>query len=176
MSEITLGKIETLAKAYADRRALLAEKLATVEALLNEVKRKHLKDLRRHVALTAECEADLRTAIDSAPDLFAKPKTRIFHGIKVGFRKGPGALDWEDDEDLVRKIEKYFPDDAETYLLIKKKPKTEALEDLDAATLKRLGVQVGDNDDQVVVKPVESDIERLVKALLKDALDEAETD
>lgn len=176
MNEITLAEIETKAKAYADRRALLAERLLALDAALTAVKKTHLKELKRCVALTAETQVDLANAIDRAHHLFDKPKTRILHGIKVGLRKGPGGLDWEDDEDLVRKIEKMFPDDdeAERYLIIKKKPSAEALEDLDGVTLKRLGVAVVPSGNQVVVKAVETDIERLVKALLKSAVDDSE--
>lgn len=173
---MTLLDIDTLAKAYADRRALLAERLTELDRDLAAVKRKHMKELKRHVALTAECQTDLANAIDGAPELFEKPKTRILHGIKVGFRKGPGGLDWDDDDDLVRKIERMFPEDseAERYLIVKKKPSADALEDLDAATLKRLGIVVEDTGDVVVVKAVESDVEKLVKALLKGAMDETD--
>jgi hypothetical protein len=176
MSEVTLGTIEAKAKAYADRRGMLRDCLQQVERELAAIKKRHMKELKRHIALTADCETALRAAIQSAPDLFARPKTQILHGIKVGFRKGPGGLDWEDDDDLVRRIEKLFPDDdeAERYLIVKKKPSAEALEDLDAAQLKRLGVAVIDVGDEVVIKPVETDIEKLVKALLKGAIDEAD--
>jgi len=174
MSETTLTDIETKAKALADRREMLHDCLVQVERELAAVKKRHLKELRRRVALVADYESELRAAIEGAPELFEKPKTQVFHGIKVGFRKGSGGLEWEDDGDLVRKIEKYFGDEAEGYLVVKKKPSAEALEDLDAATLKRLGVQVVDDGEQVVVKAVETDLERLVKALLKGALDEAE--
>jgi hypothetical protein len=171
---MTLADIEGLAKSYADRRALLAGRLTALERDLNAIKSKHMRELKRHVALTAECHTELVNAIDASPELFDKPKTRILHGIKVGFRKGPGGMDWEDDEDLVRKIEKMFPDDdeAERYLIIKKKPSADALEDLDAGQLKRLGVLVVGVGEQVVVKAVESDVEKLVKALLKGATDD----
>lgn len=171
---MTLEQIETLCGALAGRRRLLYERLSALEADIAALKKKHMRELKRHVALTADAQSALVSAVEGATELFERPKTRIFHGIKVGFRKGPGALDWEDDEDLVRKIEKYFGDEAEAYLIVKKKPSAEALEDCDAATLKRLGVEVGDDQDVVVVKPVESDVEKLIKALLKGAADDAE--
>lgn len=171
---MTLLDIESLAKAYADRRALLADRLTALDRDLAAVKRTHLKELRRHVALTAETASYLHNAIDGARDLFLKPKTQILHGIKVGLRKGVGGLDWEDDEDVVAKIEKHFKDEADLYLIIKKKPSADALEDLDAGTLKKFGIVVKDTGEQVVVKAVETDVEKLVKLLLKGAMDEAE--
>ncbi|BFU90125.1 MAG: hypothetical protein NTAFB01_13120 [Nitrospira sp.] len=173
---MTIEYIETLCADFGKRREALHERLSTLEAELQTVKRRHLKEIKRCTTQAAESESALRAAIEDGPELFDKPKTHIFHGIKVGYRKGSGGLDWEDDEDLVRKIEKLFPDDDEAaqYLIIKKKPSAEALEDLDAATLKRLGVLVVDTGEQVVIKPVETAIEKLVKALLKDAREEAE--
>ena len=173
---MTLLDIDSLAKAYAARRALLADRLTALDRDLAAVKRKHLRELKRHVALTAETALDLHNAIDGSRDLFLKPKTQILHGIKVGLRKGVGGLDWEDDEDVVAKIERQFkdPDEAARYLIIKKKPSADALEDLDAATLKKFGIVVVDTGEQVVVKAVESDVEKLIKALLKGAMDDAE--
>lgn len=175
---MTLVEIEDLAKGYADRRTLLGDRITALDRDLAMVKRKHMKELKRHVALTAEIALDLHNAIDGSRDLFMKPKTQILHGIKVGLRKGVGGLDWEDDADVVAKIEKYFKDadEAERYLIIKKKPSADALEDLDAGTLKKFGIVVMDTGEQVVVKAVESDVEKLVKALLKGATDDSDLD
>jgi len=178
MSDTDWDDLDRLTKAYADRRAVLAGRLTALEQALEAVKRQHLKDVKRHVALTAECELDLRNAIDAAPALFDKPKTRILHGIKIGYRKGVGGLDWDDDADVVAKIEKYFDDleEAERYLIVKKKPSAEALEALDASTLKKFGVVVVETGEQVIVKAVESDVEKLVKLLLKGAMDDQTDD
>lgn len=174
MNEITLADIEEKAKAYAARRALLAERLTALDAALTAVKKTHLKELKRHVALTAETQVALRNAIDSARDLFDKPKTRILHGIKVGLRKGKGKMEWEDDATLVALIKRKFPDHTNELLITTEKPSATGLEDLDAAELRKLGVTVEDAGEQVVVKAVETDIERLVKALLKSAVDDEE--
>ncbi len=176
MKEATLRAIDELALAHSARRKILLGVLQQLDRDIEALKKKHAKNLARCVELAAETECALRQAVAAVPEAFAKPKTLVLHGIKVGYRKGPGGLDWEDDEDLVRKIERLFPDDDEAarYLIVKKKPSAEALEDLDATTLKRLGVVVVDTGEQVVVKPVESEVEKLVKALLKDAREDAE--
>lgn len=174
MSEMTLDTIEKLAQDYADKRALLAEHLAIFEQEMNAVKQAHLKALRRRVKLVAESQGSLSSAIDAAPGLFEKPKTQIFHGIKVGFRKGKGKIEWEDDAALVVLIKKKFPDFVDDLIITTEVPSATGLQDLDAAELRKLGVTVEEAGEQVVVKPVETDVERLVKALLKGALDEAE--
>ena len=174
MSEMTLDTIEKLAQDYADKRALLAEHLAILEQEMNAVKQAHLKVLRRRVKLAAESQSSLFSAIEGAPDLFEKPKTQIFHGIKVGFRKGKGKIEWEDDATLVALIKKRFPDHCDELIITTEVPSATGLQDLDAADLRKLGVTVEEAGEQVVVKPVETDVERLVKALLKGALEETE--
>ena len=171
---MTLSDIERLAKAYADRHALLADRLTALERDLNAIKSKHMRELKRHVALTAECQTDLANAIDASPELFDKPKTRILHGIKVGFRKGKGKIEWEDDAQLVALIKKKFPDFADSLILTTEVPSATGLQELDAAELRKLGVTVEEAGEQVVVKAVESNVEKLVKALLKGAMDDAE--
>lgn len=169
---MNIGDIEVLAKAYADRRALLSERLTALERDLNAIKSKHMKELKRHVTLTAECQTELANAIDASPDLFDKPKTRILHGIKVGFRKGKGKIEWEDDAQLVALIKKKFPDFADGLIITTEVPSATGLQDLDASELRKLGVTVEEAGEQVVVKAVDSDVEKLVKALLKGAMDE----
>ena len=169
---MTIGDIEVLAKSYADRRVLLAERLTALERDLNAIKSKHMKELKRHVALTAECQTDLANAIDGSPELFDKPKTRILHGIKVGFRKGKGKIEWEDDAQLVALIKKKFPDFADDLIITTEVPSATGLQELDASELRKLGVTVEEAGEQVVVKAVDSDVEKLVKALLKGAMDE----
>lgn len=174
MTEITLAEIETTTKAYAERRDRLYERLTALEKDLNAVKQRHLKEIKRCTALAAETEAHLRAAIDAAPDLFEKPKTQIFHGIKVGLRKGKGSLDWEDDAALVARIKKLFPDHVTELVLVTEKPSKTGLNELDTSDLRKLGVTVEETGEQVVIKPIETAIEKLVKALLKDAREQGE--
>lgn len=171
---MTLLEIDSLAKTYADRRARLADRLTALERDLNGVKQTHMKELKRHAVLTNDCQTELWQAIDASPALFDKPKTRVLHGIKVGFRKGKGKIEWEDDAQLVALIKKKFPDVADDLILTTEVPSATALQDLDAAELRKLGVTVEEAGEQVVVKAVESDVEKLVKALLKGAMDDEE--
>jgi len=174
MSETTIETIETKAKDYAARRELLGDYLSMVDAQLTAIKKKHLKELKRRATLAAESKAALQAAIESAPDLFAKPKTQIFHGIKVGYRKGKGKIEWEDDAVLVSLIKKRFPDDVAHLILTTEVPSKEGLQDLDASDLRKLGVTIEETGEQVVIKPVETEIEKLVKAILKGAQDHTE--
>lgn len=165
----TLAEIESFTKRYADAREMLAECIEKVNTQIEAIKRAAMPDLKHLVARAATREAELRTLIESNPHLFEKPKTQVFHNIKVGFRKGSGAIDWTDDAELVARLKKVLGEEAANYIRTTEKPMARALGSLDAATLKKLGCTVEDTGDVVVIKATDSDIEKAVNALLKSA-------
>lgn len=152
----------TLTKRYADARDVLAGYVSTLEEKIAAAK--------RAVARAAEREAELRAAVTAAPHLFEKPKTVELHGIKVGFRKGSGGIDWASDDEVVARIRKHFSaPEADLLIRTTEKPIAKALGELDVATLKKLGCTVEDTGDVVVIKATDSEIEKAVNALLKSA-------
>jgi predicted ATPase len=171
---MTLKEIEQLARALAEARDELSALVAALQLKQQELLNARLPDIKRAVRTAAGRHAPLWAAIDGARGLFATPRTQIFHGLKVGLRKGTGGLDWTDDAALAERIEKRFPR-AQAELLIKttKKPIAKALEDLDLADLKALGVQILGTQDQVVIRPVDDAVDKAVAALLKDAEQQA---
>ena len=174
MSETTLVTIEQSAKQFAFDYAELASEVQTLETQIQALKQAALAKIKRRVAKAAESKSALSNLIDGARHLFIKPRTIVCHGIKLGLRKGSGGIDWEDDARVVSLIEKHFSK-SQAELLIKttKKPIASALEDLDGAELKKIGVTVVATTDQVVIAPVDDDVDKLVTALLKDATEEA---
>lgn len=172
---MTLNNIETLARRLADVReeltAIIGRLQLKQEALLQE----QLPAIKRCVSHAAARHAVLHTGIDGSRELFAKPRTQIFHGLKVGLRKGSGGIDWEDSDAVVARIEKRFPK-AQAELLIRttKKPIAKALADLDIADLKSIGCTIEDTGDMVVIKPVDDAVDKIVNSLLKGAVDEAQ--
>ena len=171
-----LYEIETLTKSFADARSELSEVVGALNEEIERAQRKRLAMIKTLVGRCAEKQEALKAAIAAEPDLFVKPRTYIFHGVKVGLTKGKGGIEWEDDEQLVRLIEKKFKGQEDLLaMLIKttKKPLAKGLEQLDVGDLKQLGCTVEGTGDVVVIKPVDSAVDKIVKALLKDATDEA---
>lgn len=170
-----LGTIETLTNVFAGDRKDLAAAVEKLNDEIEAVKRKHLPRIKQLVARTADRYAVLEAAIVASPQLFEKPKTQTFAGIKVGFRKGTGGIDWVDDAKVCERIEKLFPK-AQADLLIKttKKPIAKALADLDVADLKKIGCTVEATGEVVVIKPTDSAVDKVVMALLKEATESAE--
>jgi hypothetical protein len=161
---------------YAKRRSELALRVGTLTKEIDALKRKHMQSIMKLSASAKDARAELKAAIEANKVEFEKPKTRTFFGIKVGFRKLIGALSWDDSEKVVQLIEKQFPDKADVLIKVEKTPMKKALEQLPGAELKKLGISVGEDTDEVVIKSTDGDVEKAVDALLKDtdAGDESE--
>ena len=164
-----MKQLEQLATEYSFKQRALGEIITDMDREVSQVRVKYLKQIRAAVAKAREAKSALHTALTAAPECFTKPRTREFSGIKIGFRKGTGGIDWDDDAKVCALIEKHFPK-AQAELLIKttKKPISKALADLDVADLKRIGCRVEDTGDVVVISSTDSEVDKLVKALLAD--------
>jgi hypothetical protein len=165
-----LQLIDKLTQKYSEEHQKLAEVISSMEQEMTLLRLSYMNQIRRAVGKAREAKEALNLAILGAPELFARPRTRELHGVKVGFRKGSGGIDWDDDAKVCELIEKHFTK-AEADLLIKttKKPIAKALADLEVTDLKRLGCRVEGTSDLVVIAPTDSEVDKLVKALLADS-------
>lgn len=170
---VTMNEINTRARAYADARDRLRELCAALDAGLKALQREHLPGIRRALNRAAEAEAALHALVEQAPELFAKPKTVVLHGVRVGYMKGKGKIEWESDEQVVKLIRKHFPELADVLIVTTEKPSKDGLVALAVADLKKLGATVTDAGDQVYIKPADSALDKMVDALLKAATEEA---
>ena len=168
---MTLTDLEQLTRKYADAREELGDLIRAMNDKIEQVKRANLPRIKELVARAAEREGHLRAAIEGAPDLFTRPRTVIFHGIKVGWQKGKGILEIPDPDRTVELIKKHFPGLADVYIRVKETPDKEGLMNLSAADLKKLGCTVTQTGDQVVIRAVNGEVDKIVNALLKEAAD-----
>lgn len=159
----TLHTIETFAGTYAAVRQELADIMRELEDEIQALKRRRLPKIR----MLAERAAG---AIDEAPELFANPRTYVFSGIKVGLQKGVGRVEYADAARVVQLILKHLPDQAETLIKTTETPLKGMLAKLPADTLARLGCTLTGAEDAVLIKPTDGEIDKLVDALLADAL------
>ena len=164
----TMNEIEKLAQAFAATREILAGRVSELEQELELVRKRHMAGIKRCINIAADQSSRIRSMVEESRELFGRPKTVVLYGIKVGFAKGKGKLDWEDDDTVVRLIERHFPDQAEVLIKTTKKPRKDGLNGLTVAELRKIGVTAEDTGDVVVVRAVDTDVDRIVKALLKD--------
>lgn len=162
-----LETISKHAEVYARARSLLVERVTALDDGLTALRRNHLPAIRRAIDRAGEAENALRALVAGHPECFAKPKTLVIAGVRVGYGKGKGRLEFDDADAVVARIKKLLPDQAEVLIRMKETPVKEALAQLPAADLKKLGVSVTDAGEQVVVRSVDTEVDKLVDALLK---------
>ena len=168
-TEVSLATIEQAAKRYADRRSELGDIVRLLNYQVDLIKRAALADIKRAVARTADTHSALRSLLETTPGLFVKPRTVIFHGIKCGWEKGKGKVVFEDSDKVCQLINKHFPELAEHLVIIKETPNKKALAELPASDLKRLGITIEDTGDAVVIRAVDTTVDKIVNALLAEA-------
>jgi len=126
--------IQVLTKEYAESNDKLQNYLNEFNEALEDVRRKFneaLEDVRRKyigmikissVELSRKTEI-LANAISENKHLFVKPKTFTFHGIKVGLNKSKESFEIEDEERTMKLIEKFFDEEKNFYIDLKKSMK-----------------------------------------------------
>ena len=165
-----MENVEARAEEYAAARDQLSHQVQTLERQIEDIKREHLPAIRDSVRQASEAHDRLRAAVEEHPDLWTgKRRTVVIAGVRVGMQKGKGKLAWDDAGQVAKLIRKHFPEQAEAMIRIKEEPIKKALGELSVAELRKIGVTVEDTDDQVVIKPTDSEVDKLVDKLLQDA-------
>jgi hypothetical protein len=110
------------------------------------------------------------------PDLFKKPKSVVFHGLQVGYKKGSGSIEITDAAQVVKLVRKHFPDRFDLLVKVKETPIKAAIRNLTGAELQKLGITAQSSGEVVFMVDSSDNVDKLVKALLKgaDAEQEAE--
>ena len=162
----TLTEFEPLCAGYNDDCARLEDLLAALEADLAQVKRRHLRALKRQAAAVAAREAALHEALAGAPELFVRPRTAVLHGTKIGYATGVGSVVFADEARVVQLIEKHLPGRFAELVKTEHTPRKDALRTLSASELSRLGCRVEGGGDMIVLKRAAGDVEKLISRLI----------
>lgn len=165
---ITMQQIEDFTKAFAGARAELAERLDTLRQEQEAAKRRRLQGIKNALTRMQASYEVLKDAVSASKDLFDTPKTRVMHGIRVGWMKQRGKLEIADPDNVVERIRKFLGDESVGYIKVTEKPVLTALANLPAKDLKRLGVTLSDDIDAVVIKAADGDLDKLIDALVND--------
>jgi hypothetical protein len=124
--------LEKLCREYNTSSGDLNAELARFKVAMQELKVKFLPRLKQLAGVVARDEADLRVAIDAAPDAFKDPRTLVCHGTKVGFMKSEGTLETDDEKRSIALLHEKFPKkaDADKYINTVEKLKKDAVKKL----------------------------------------------
>lgn len=162
--------IKALCQLYSEEFSLLAAQSNALEVEIDLSTERHMPAIMQTVDRVKKLHIELNDLLKQNPQAFEKPRTTVFHGIKVGFNKLIGKLTFKDEEKAVALIQKHFPEQFDSLVETKYVLRKAAAAALPAADLLKIGGAVKDGDDQIVIKYAASDVSKLIKTLLEDGL------
>lgn len=168
MPQTYTDELETLTRDYAKQRGVLADRITKLEDETRALQRRKLPGIKIALAAVQDAQAKLAALIEANPEQHDKPKTVTIDGIKVGLQKSKGRIEWDSPDQVIALIRKKLPAQADTLIRITESPARGALNNLTAAELKSIGCRVVDAGDQVVIKPQDGEIDKLVDRLIGD--------
>lgn len=162
---MTLKDMEQQVAPYSDVNQKLTDAVREMEDEIGVIRRKYTPIITELAVEARELRGTLIEAIESSPELFVKPRTHTVYGIKFGLKKNKGKL--IASERTVELLKKQFQDRPEL-IRVKEEPDMKAIAGLSAAELKKIGVTVTADSDEVVISSDFDKIEKLIKDLVED--------
>lgn len=165
MSVEILRKLESSTNLYATKRDALREIASRCKTELDAIRDRYRAEIRAAASDAATAFTGLRDLIDQHRGLFNKPRSRLFSGIKVGLKKRPGRIEFDDAARVIELIRRKLPDKADALVRIKEEVARDALKLLQPAELAAIGAQLVDTGDEIVIDHPADEIDRLIEAL-----------
>jgi len=168
--------MEALAKKLNEAREELSKLVLALQLKIHSLQTDAMPAIKRAVNKAAAHQSALSVAIDTSRQVFTRPRTYTLHGIKFGLQKDKGRIEIPDPERTVQRIQDLAPNydlDSALHLHTKITPNKEAIATLPAATLKLLGCHISDATDRIIIKPTDGAVDKIVNALLAEAVDQA---
>ncbi|WP_421793425.1 hypothetical protein [Hydrocarboniphaga effusa] len=164
----TLADIDAKAKNYRAARDLLGSRVQQLEDQMAAARRNADPLIRAALTSAKAAENELQELLVASAALFRRPRTHVFHGVRVGWGLGKPAIEIPDQDNTLRLIRKHLSEEQiELLIATKEKLRKQALADLPGSDLKRIGVRVEPAKDGTVIKPVDSELDKLLDQLLK---------
>lgn len=169
-----MNDIERACKGSRDARLVLRLRAEALQEEIADAMKRKLPGIRSAVAAVAEADAKVLPLLQEVPHLFKRPKSVVFHGLRVGYKTSTGAIEFDDAGQVVKLVRKYFPERFEDLVKVKETPIKDALKNLSGAELQKLGIKVSPAGEVVFLIDATDSVDKLVKALLKGAEAEQE--
>lgn len=168
MSPSIIDTIEDLTRDFARKRDVLGNRLGILQEEIRALQRRKMHGIKTALASAQDAQAKLAAFIESNPKQFDKPKTITIEGVRVGLMKSKGRIAWDAPDQVVALIRKKMPDQADTLVRTTESPARGALNNLTVAELKAIGCRIVDAGEQVVIKPQDSELDKLIDRLMGD--------
>lgn len=165
MSVEVLRKIETHTNLYASKRDQLREIAGKCKTEMDAIRDRYRAEIRAAASDAATAFESLSDLIDQHRYLFKKPRSRLFSGVRVGLKKRPGRIDFQDADRVIELIRSKLPEKADALIRKKEEVARDALKLLPPAELAAIGAQLVDTGDEIVIDHPADEIDRLIEAL-----------
>lgn len=142
---------------------------AEIAAAVAPIAARHRAGIDTAAEEKAAAQEALLQMIQSSPQLFKRPRSVTVDGVKAGYRKEQDSLDWDDEDVVMRRIQAMLPDQVDLLIRTETSLVADALPQLDDSVLRQIGVRRVSGSDQAFVNIGDSDVDKLVKAILADA-------
>jgi len=162
---MSLLDVEQKTKQYSELYTGLTDLVAAMQGEMKEVQDKYRGQIKSALTKLKTSGENLRNMIELNKDSFDKPKTQTFYDIRVGYAKGKGKKEFDNDI-TIKLIKKHFPDKAESLIKITEKVISKALDTLSVIELKKIGVEIESAGDEVVIRNVNDEIEKMINKIL----------
>jgi hypothetical protein len=169
----TMQDIEKETREYAKAKRELTEIMTEVKADTEALKARYVARIRKVMGQVTAKHADLYREIAENKNLFSKPRTQEFDGIKVGLKMGKGKLEVADEKQTILAIEEELPEkQAKLLIRTEKSLIRDAVKKLPEETLFRIGAEITGKEDRVVIEDIDSQIDKVLSSLLKFQVEE----
>lgn len=162
----TIDSLSTNAERLATRRRELVQAAAAMDIAVAAVRKEHLPRLRKIAIDVKAMMTNLEDMVSRAGALFAKPKSRTVADIQFGFKKGRGKIEFDDEAKVIARIKAQRPDLVELLIATRETIVKDALGNLGADVLKKLGISVIEAGDAPFVKAKDADTDKLIALAL----------
>ncbi len=161
----TLADIEKVSREYSKSRETVRKDIIKYQNAVSVLKDKHTPVIEPQLKQIAKLRDKLATLIDENRELFKRPKSKTVNGIKFGLQKQKGKIIIEDEEQTIKLIKKNCKAIEDQLIVTTEKPVKTALQKLSGGLLKKLGVTITTDTNEVVIKAADTDIDKLMDAI-----------
>ncbi|MDO8931851.1 MAG: hypothetical protein Q7U97_05610, partial [Rhodocyclaceae bacterium] len=161
---------QRLANAHNDTTAAAALLNAEIKSAAMPILERYAPTVDAYAAAEAKAHAVLEGMLIAAPHLFKTPRSVTVDGVRVGYKKEPDSLDWDDEAAVIARIRSLKSALAPTLIRSQESLIHAALEGLAAADLPALGIRQITGADASFITINDNDAERMVKTIIADAI------
>lgn len=163
-------RIEKATLWFSKAREELRTKMNTVQAELRDVAEQHRLEMIALLDQATNAREELASLLEANASLFDSPRTVNHHGIKVGFQKQQGKVEFKDEPEVIKRIKQALPELVDTLIEPSESVRKDAMKKLTVQQLAAVGASLVGAGDAIVIKATDDAIDKMLKGLASDSV------